>query len=314
MQIEHLREFLMLACTANISETAKELYLTQSTLSRHITALEEEIGAKLFSRSAHSVQLTPIGRQFASDAKTIIDLFNQAMGNIETMKHYNETTLRLGYLYDVGRIYMPTFQKPLEIEASKDGIRIKYAALEHGELMNRLSNDTIDVALTIDTDPRVRDFTERVVLGTDHYCAVIAKTHELAEKPSVTLADLASLPFIAPDPFAMSGMHDFQMSQFDKAGVEPSIASYYEDIPTFLAEIARGNHVGMALSHHRDRYKDQVAFLPISDCDATCNICCIWKKKTESRIAGQWPQALRAGADDCRGLSVLLQENESAQD
>ena len=52
MEIAVLREFVSLAENLNFSTTAKRLFITQSTLSRHIAALEHELGCRLFEARA----------------------------------------------------------------------------------------------------------------------------------------------------------------------------------------------------------------------------------------------------------------------
>lgn len=62
MNFDYLREFLDLANTLNFTKSASNLQMTQSTLSRHIAAMEKEIGAPLFVRSTSKVKLTQNGR------------------------------------------------------------------------------------------------------------------------------------------------------------------------------------------------------------------------------------------------------------
>ena len=58
VEIRVLKYFLMVAREENITKAAALLHLTQPTLSRQIMQLEEELGAKLFHRSKHSIILT----------------------------------------------------------------------------------------------------------------------------------------------------------------------------------------------------------------------------------------------------------------
>ncbi len=64
MRISYLKEFIILSKCLNYSLAAKHLNITQPGLSRHIAALEDEIGVKLFSRDTHKVTLTRSGVQF----------------------------------------------------------------------------------------------------------------------------------------------------------------------------------------------------------------------------------------------------------
>lgn len=74
MELRVLEYFLMVAREENITKAAKQLHISQPTLSRQISALEEELGTKLFERSKYSVYLTTEGMLFRRRAQEIINL------------------------------------------------------------------------------------------------------------------------------------------------------------------------------------------------------------------------------------------------
>ena len=82
MDITILREFVSLAETLNFSTTAKNLFFTQSTLSRHFTPLENELGCALFDRTSRRVSLTSEGGVFYEDAKHIVGSTDAAISRI----------------------------------------------------------------------------------------------------------------------------------------------------------------------------------------------------------------------------------------
>ena len=71
MEIEYICEFVVLAETCNYMEAADRLFVSQSALSRHIKALEEELHVQLFDRSTRKVSLSPFGSLFLSYARQI---------------------------------------------------------------------------------------------------------------------------------------------------------------------------------------------------------------------------------------------------
>lgn len=62
MDLNWFLEFVVLAETLHYANAAEKLYTTQSTLSKHIQAMEKELGAQLFVRGYHKLELTPFGR------------------------------------------------------------------------------------------------------------------------------------------------------------------------------------------------------------------------------------------------------------
>lgn len=84
MTIQDITCFLKLAETLNYTKTASVLYISQPALSRHISALEQEIGALLFDRTIRrSVSLTEIGEILYNGLKQCEDIYSQTMRTIE---------------------------------------------------------------------------------------------------------------------------------------------------------------------------------------------------------------------------------------
>lgn len=82
MTTERLFEFLVLSQTLSFSAAAKKLFMTQSSLSRHIAELEEELGVKVLERNTHSVRLTPEGRMLASRVPRLLEKNESAMSRM----------------------------------------------------------------------------------------------------------------------------------------------------------------------------------------------------------------------------------------
>lgn len=82
MDIRVLEYFLMAAREENITRAAQLLHITQPTLSRQLMQLEEELGAKLFERTNHSVTLTDEGFLFRRRAQDIVAMAEKARQEI----------------------------------------------------------------------------------------------------------------------------------------------------------------------------------------------------------------------------------------
>ena len=92
MEIQYVREFLSLAETGSFFETAEQLFVTTSSLSRHIKALESEMGVTLFDRTTRKVTLNRYGKLFLPFAKEFaridgVDQAGNTLWHLET-KHY----------------------------------------------------------------------------------------------------------------------------------------------------------------------------------------------------------------------------------
>lgn len=80
MRIDYLEEFTVCARNLNARQTAEELYITQSSLNRHIKQLEEDLGFSLFDYSDGRMSLTRAGLHLYENAEEIVAAYN-------SMKH-----------------------------------------------------------------------------------------------------------------------------------------------------------------------------------------------------------------------------------
>jgi DNA-binding transcriptional LysR family regulator len=74
MNLKQFEAFVKVADTKNFSKAAAELFLSQPTVSVHISALEKEVGSSLFIRTTKEVELSEVGKEFYGYARQIIEL------------------------------------------------------------------------------------------------------------------------------------------------------------------------------------------------------------------------------------------------
>ena len=86
MNLKQLEAFVQVAEGGSFSKAARELYLTQPTISAHISALERELNVRLFIRNTKEVGLSEDGRELYKYARKMIDLEYQ----IQEHFHVNE--------------------------------------------------------------------------------------------------------------------------------------------------------------------------------------------------------------------------------
>lgn len=82
-----LSTFLALAKEGSFTQAAQRLHLTQSAVSRHISALEQQLQTQLIVRSTHSMRLTPAGRAVLPHARQVLqalDDLSQAARGLQT--------------------------------------------------------------------------------------------------------------------------------------------------------------------------------------------------------------------------------------
>ena len=82
MELEKLRIFVAVAERGSFSRGARELYISQSTTSRAVAALEEELGVRLLERDNRVLGLTPAGQILLEEAKSLLGLADELVRKV----------------------------------------------------------------------------------------------------------------------------------------------------------------------------------------------------------------------------------------
>lgn len=72
MSLTNIQSFVAVAEEGHVGRAARKLHLTQPPLSRHILALEDELGTPLFERTPRGMKLLPAGEVFLAHARRIL--------------------------------------------------------------------------------------------------------------------------------------------------------------------------------------------------------------------------------------------------
>lgn len=106
MNIEHLRLFVRLASTHNISQAGQELGLSPPVASMHISRLEETLGARLVHRTTRKVSLTEEGMAFLPHAEEVLASVDAARASVGKGGARPQGTLRITAPASFGRMHL----------------------------------------------------------------------------------------------------------------------------------------------------------------------------------------------------------------
>jgi DNA-binding transcriptional LysR family regulator len=100
MRIEQMQAFLAVAQTGNFQKAANHCGVTQSTISRQIQGLEEDVGMPLFHRGSQN-KLTIAGECLLPKATRILSEWEDALGSISALKEGLQTELCVAAIHSV---------------------------------------------------------------------------------------------------------------------------------------------------------------------------------------------------------------------
>ena len=106
MNIEHLKLFVRIASTANISLAGRELNISPAVASAHIGKLEDTLGVRLIHRTTRKVSLTDEGKLFLPHAQEVLDSIETAQAAVGAGSQTPQGTLRVTAPASFGRMHL----------------------------------------------------------------------------------------------------------------------------------------------------------------------------------------------------------------
>lgn len=186
MELRQLRYFIKVAECQSFSEAARQLHITQSTLSQQIKQLEDEVKATLFLRDSHHVTLTDVGEAFLPGAQHTIMQSEACMDSIIEVTQCVKGVLNIGVTYTFSPILKETI---LLFIKQHPHVRLNIVSQSMSDLMEMLMRRELDVVLSykpLQNYPQI----ESHFLFDNELCVVVSDTHPLAQKSSLRLKDL----------------------------------------------------------------------------------------------------------------------------
>ena len=219
MEINYIKEFVILAETENFLEASDSLFISQSSLSKHIKTLEAELGVQLFDRTTRKVRLNEYGQTFLEYAKQIANLqyryttalYNQSahikesitIGSIPVMAPYHITDIIMKFIKENKKFYVNLIEG------------------ESAQLKEMMRQNKCELAFIRMSDDHDHEFIQ-VPYTEDSLAAVLPVDHPLACENSIRVEQLCEENFLLLQPESI--LYKICMQACEAAGFTPNIA------------------------------------------------------------------------------------------
>lgn len=268
LQLDYFRK---LAVTEHITQTAKELYISQTALSSMIIGLEKELGVQLFDRSKRSIRLNQAGKlylRYVNDVFAALDNGRSALQEL-TETAQKQVSLAVG----TSQVWLPMVR---DFRKYHPEYAIKQQNMTLEGLITALREMEYDfVIASVDEipDPDL----EHAFLKKDSVYLCVPKNHRLAGRDSVYLKELEDEPYI--DLPAGTPWRVYCAQLFRQAGVNiRTVLECDYSIRAALIESEFGVALTSASAYEIDRFNPN-CYIPIADEFAYREMALFWNPK-----------------------------------
>lgn len=223
--------FLMLARERSFTRAAEKLYISQPVVSRQISALEQELGFKLFFRTHQIVELTPSGRLMSDFFRRTQDEYSVIRNRAMSMAKGLEETISVALLEFYNN------EPILKAVGNFSGANFYVERYAHPCPPSTILSGHFDVGVTM------QNLVEGIAglsfyelqRSRDHL--ILSRDHALAGKPDLCIGDIKELHLVTDD-----GIHpaNFSEARIHAVGMEHCQIRTMPNLSSVLALVESG--------------------------------------------------------------------------
>ena len=283
MNTKQLEYFISVAESLSFTKTAERFYISQTAVTQQIKALEEQIQVTLFTRSKRHVELTPAGKVFLSEARTIVKNINDAIVKIQQFSNGFFGTLSIGILIGYEKNKLQQYLK--KFSQSYPNISMEICTNEMTELLNLVKNNLMDIAFVINPENQpLKDFKYKTV---ERYSlvALLPPNHPLFNENSIDLIDLQNEKFIfVKETGDEYGQKSMIQNRYREAGFVPNVVQRSNDLNTIESMVSSNMGVSILPSFCviDTMMKNNIAIVPINEVKDRIEVVVVWNKNNKN--------------------------------
>lgn len=273
VQIEY---FLALARYLNFTEAAKNLYISQPSLSKQIALLESSIGVELFYRNKRDVRLTASGVVLLREVGGVIEIIESSIEKSKNTNLGDNITLVIGCLdgIDSSKLLIPFIKKFREKYPTINIVLKKYS---FKMLREKLINGSLDIAFTLSFEIEGYSGMISNSIYRGNSIIIMDKSNPLSKRESILINDLKEEPFLAISRNESPNGFDRVINSCRRGGFTPKIEKQLPNIESILESVEAGMGVAIFDSNFKFSNNEDIKLFKIDD--DYIDVIMTWKKE-----------------------------------
>lgn len=240
MELKQVTYFLTVAELGSFSAAADHLYISQSSLSKQIMALEKELGIELFDRSKRNIVLTEAGATFRKHAQQLNDEYKEMLANLKEYKRAPSLSIvAIPVIAQYGiTSYIAQFQSAFP------NIQLMLEEREASTILPALNDHQFDLAFVRDNYLDIEQY-HVLEVDRDKFMVTLSVKHPLATRTSISLSELANENFIMFDKGTI--VHELAVDVCREAGFVPRIFYASLRVESILGLVASQSGIALIM-------------------------------------------------------------------
>lgn len=281
MEIRHLKYFAAVADYLSFTDAARHLFVAQSAVSQQIAELERELGVRLFDRNKRSVRLTNAGEVLLKEAGFLLSRIEEAADKTKQADAGLIGTLRIGILGYTERFFLPAMIR--QFQHNYPQIELQLDQYPHGELIEKLSGDELDIGFTLAFGIEALTSLDRQFIHHERIAVVMHESHPYANEVALDLRMLASEPFVVLNRHESPQGYQQTLQICSSYGFAPNIVHEPHLIQTVLMLVDAGMGISILPKSASLQAAKSLKFIELKDHLGSYELVATWKKNNQNQ-------------------------------
>ena len=283
LDLRKLRYFLTVAEELHFGRAALRLHLAQPPLTRQISALETELGFRLFDRTSRTVTLTAQGRHFLPYARAVLDQVSLTHSIARKLAAGTAGQLVLAYASSIA--LSDLFSQAIQAFAQRfPDVQLTLVESASGSLCSQVADGRVDIGMSRLPLEHGQTEVQALSLGDERLVAALSSDNPLARQQTVSLTELSAYPLIQfPADFG-SGLNDSIEHLYRRNGLPPRPGPSRRQITSIIALVAAGQGVALVPECTRTLTKKGVTYRPLTEPDARVQLLILTRTQGRSLL------------------------------
>ncbi|WP_374651070.1 LysR family transcriptional regulator [Dongia sp.] len=260
-ELRHLRYFLESAKNGSFRKASNSIGIQESTISRCIRDLEDQLGVSLFQRTNGGVRLTVAGERFRGKAQAILKQVDDGLSDVSLTGCGVEGLLRIGLVAPIAS----RFLKDLLGEFSKnhEGVQIELVEGDPTTHIKAIRDFDLDIAFITDTFPCCE--CDSMPLWSERIYTILPQDHPLSNRAELSWPDLTREIFFIAETGLRQELHGLLTKRLAEVGYRPTVLAQNVGCDNLLTLVAIGRGILLATESMAERCSLGIVQRLISD-------------------------------------------------
>lgn len=282
LNIGTIKNFMTVAEMGNITNAAERLYITQPTLSRQISSLEEMLNITLLDRNKNGVILTDAGKSFYEQCRNLVKAYDDFLGHAFEFQNIVVGTLKVAHqksseetVIDFHSVFLQTYPN----------VTIKNFRQDSRNFVNELISGELDVAYLYGRElQHSYKNIKSLQVGTLRNMLLVSRDNPLSKQERVHLSELKDERFILPS----KSNSPYKAAEIIRAcesyGFIPQCMGNADAMMDYLLGVVRFKGVTILPYMHNVEESDQVKYVELDGYEQQYPIHVAWNETNTNPV------------------------------